>query len=70
MPKHLHHMIEHPRQNLNNAEPLEKVHSLEILSPKGYVLAIIRGNDIDRLYNRADTMAGLLGWRDCEYRQR
>lgn len=70
MPKHLHHMIEHHRHNLNNPEPLEKSHSLEIVSPKGYVLAIIRGNDIDRLHNRADTLAGVLGWKGCEYRQR
>lgn len=55
---------------LNNAQPLDKVHSLEIVSAKGYVLAVLRGSDLDRLHDRADTMAGVMGWKGAEYRER
>jgi len=55
---------------LNNAQPLDKVHSLEIVSAKGYVLAVLRGRDLENLYSRAGTMATCMGWKGAEYRER
>ena len=51
-------------------EPLGEVYALEVVSPRGYVLAVLRGRERDNLYHRADTMATVMGWKGAEYRER
>lgn len=59
MPRHLQHMIEHPRHNLNNGEPLRSPARAEIVR-RGRVVATVyprQGEALDELQERAQRLS-------------
>lgn len=59
MPRHVQHMIEHPRHNLNNGEPLRSPARAEIVR-SGRVMATAyakQGEGMDELQERAQRLS-------------